>query len=273
MSMSPRLLRPRQTGHPDAVAWKAAVAANGGTVSSTTYAAVEKFCKTIDASGLRSRFYRLNLFCGDYLAALVPLYRSPSAAGTKFGSATDSANNFVSSDYNETGASGGLAGNGSNKHLGTGFPMNTLPSVNSGHVAVYNRNRSSSNVFRGVGGVLVAGASGFGIALDNGVYSMWGNLVRTVDSANGLLVSTRTSSTLNAVFSAGSQIGSNTNAATPSASAVEATFFCERVDASTVRYFDSGRYQSYSIGTGLTAAEVTSYNAALVAFHTALSRN
>jgi hypothetical protein len=135
--MSPRLLRPRSTGfHPEAQAWRNAVIANGGTVSGSTLTAVSNFCRSIDAAGIRDRFYRLNLFAGTGLsAALVPLYRGQSLGGTQFGNATDTNSNFVSGDYVETGATGGLQGNGSTKHLATGLPM-TFAGSNQTHASV-----------------------------------------------------------------------------------------------------------------------------------------
>lgn len=71
MPMSPRLLRPRAGGgfHPEAQDWRNRVITNGGTVSGSTLTAVSNFCRSIDAAGLRDRFYRLNLFCGTGLSA------------------------------------------------------------------------------------------------------------------------------------------------------------------------------------------------------------
>jgi len=126
MPMNPRLLRPIASGvHPEANAWRTAVVANGGSVSASTLKAVGKFCADIDKAGLRDRFYRLNLFCGSNLnAVLVPLYRGPSRTGTQYGNTTDTNNGpFVSGDYSE---SSGLKGNGSSKYLETGVAMTFL---------------------------------------------------------------------------------------------------------------------------------------------------
>jgi hypothetical protein len=126
MPMNPRLLRPIASGvHPEANAWRTAVVANGGSVSASTMKAVSKFCGDIDKAGLRDRFYRLNLFCGSNLnAVLVPLYRGPSRTGSQFGNTTDTNNGpFVSGDYSE---SSGLKGNGSSKYLETGVAMTFL---------------------------------------------------------------------------------------------------------------------------------------------------
>lgn len=109
--------------------WINRVYTNNGTVSVSTANAVNTFCNAIDAAGIRDRFYRLNLFCGNNLnACLVPLYRGQSLGGTQFGNATDTNNNFLSTDYNERGAVGGLKGNGSSKYLSTGLPMTFLGS-------------------------------------------------------------------------------------------------------------------------------------------------
>ena len=128
MPMSPRLLRPRASGvHPEAASWRTRVVANGGSVSATTMQAVDRFCRSIDGAGIRDRFYRLNLFCGGNLnAVLVPLYRGPSASGSTFGDAADTNFNFVAGDYAEND---GLKGNGSTKYLATGLPMTFLNSA------------------------------------------------------------------------------------------------------------------------------------------------
>jgi hypothetical protein len=137
--MSPRLLRPIASGvHPEAAAWRSAVVANGGSVSASTLKAVADFCKAIDAAGIRDRFYRLNLFAGTGLnACLVPLYRGQSRTGTQYGNTTDTNQGpFVSGDYAETGASGGLKGNGSSKYLDTGLAGNTF-AAGDRHCSVY----------------------------------------------------------------------------------------------------------------------------------------
>lgn len=121
--------------------WINRVYTNNGTVSVSTANAVNNFCNAINAAGIRDRFYRLNLFCGDNLAAcLVPLYRGQSLGGTQFGNTTDTNNNFTSSDYAERGASGGLRGNGSNKWLNPGTPLDIKPSWTTHHFGLDIRN-------------------------------------------------------------------------------------------------------------------------------------
>jgi len=124
--------------HPDARDWAARVVTNGGTVSAATLTAVHTFCAAISSAGIRDRFYRLNLFCGDSDSSLnavrTPLYRGPSLTGTQYGNTTDTYNNFVAGDYAE---GTGLKGNGSTKYLNTGLTASTLPDSKARHLAFY----------------------------------------------------------------------------------------------------------------------------------------
>jgi hypothetical protein len=235
---------------------------------------VSKFCAAIASAGIRDRFYRLNLFCGTGLnAALVPLFRGPSLGGTQYGGATDTnVGPFVSGDYAETGASGGLTGNGSSKYLDTGFAMNTLPSTTSGHAAVYCRNRSSSSSFHGMVGVNLAAGNGFGVATDGTVYAQWGVFANVTNNANGLLVASRTSTTSLVAYAAGTAIVTNSTSTTPTASTLNATVFVSRNSAISHTFFDPRSYGFYSIGNGLSAADVTSLTNAVNALQSALSR-
>jgi len=140
--MRPRLL------HPEAAAWRAAVIANGGSVSRRTVNAVSKFCNAIVAAGIRSKFLRLNLVCGNNLAAArVPLYRGASSTGTQYGSAIDTnLGPFTENDYSEAT---GLQGNGFNKALDTTITVGTLFTfglgINDLHMSVYNRSLSDTS--------------------------------------------------------------------------------------------------------------------------------
>lgn len=158
MAMNQRTMRPRAssvTYHTEALAWKTAAEANGGTVSTPTLAAVSTFCTAIDAAGIRSKFLRLNLICGGNLAAArVPLYRGPSPSGTQYGNAIDTnIGPFTSGDY---GQSTGLHGNGTSKCLDTGLTIGTLASAtgiaadyDNVHISVYRRDTASGPDFGG----------------------------------------------------------------------------------------------------------------------------
>lgn len=134
--------------HKEAVDWQNRVLTNGGYVSKDTLKAVSDFCYRIDAAGIRNKFSRLNLICGDDLtAARVPLYRGLSFTGDQYGNSIDTNNNFVSGDYTERGSNGGLnAGSGGTKYLDTGVIPNNINKGFTGinnHMSAYVVNRTN----------------------------------------------------------------------------------------------------------------------------------
>ena len=141
MPMNSKTMRTR-TFHPEATAWRKAVIANSGTVSATTMRAVSNFCTAINAAGIRSKFLRLNLVCGNNLAAArTPLYRGASATGTQYGDPADtSVGPLTGTDYSEAT---GLQGNGSSKALDCTIKLGTFKTFGTDydnvHLSVYNR--------------------------------------------------------------------------------------------------------------------------------------
>lgn len=150
----------------DAAAWRNAVIAAGSNVSETTFAAVEKLCQSIDLAGLRDKFLRLNLLCGDDLAAaLIPIYRGQSFSGTQVGSASDFNANFVNEDYSETGSSSGLQGDGATKFLDTGLNAGLLTASNS-HMGFGLRATDTGDVsFRAIGGAYDGSSRSFEMSI------------------------------------------------------------------------------------------------------------
>jgi hypothetical protein len=286
--MSPRLLRPRSTLHPEAAAWAARVVANGGTVG-TSLAAVSKFCAAIASAGIRDRFYRLNLFCGSNLnAALVPLYRGPSLGGTQYGNTTDTNNAFVGvgTDYAETGASGGLTGNGTSKYLATGLnPYDAGLVEIDFHTSGYFRDsQNTSGAFIGCVNSSAQRGVVFHPAFQTlGMYVRFGGLTNsgiengTLSSRNGHLLGVRRPG------GAGLKDGANINATSVTTGSFAwtasadspALYVFARNDATvspSISYY-AGRSQAYSIGKGMTDAQAAAYYTAMQAFQTALGRN
>jgi hypothetical protein len=278
--MSPRTLRPRQTLHPEAANWAARVVANGGSVSGSTLSAVDKFCKAIDAAGIRSLMYRANLFAGTGLnACLVPLYRGPSLGGTQFGNTTDTnVGPFVTGDYSETGASGGLTGNGSSKYLQTGLSSSafiTGGNVRS-HLAVYKRTSVNSGVLLSARSTALSTAWEFG-AGGNVLGGLTGSfpVPSTHDSFIGV---TRTTSTDVVAFRRTSLASVNTASASVTGTSIPFAVFARNdqstdTNAYTANLFSNQTLAAYSIGMGLDETQLAAYDAAMQAFQTALSRN
>ena len=289
MPMNPRLLRPTASGatHPDARDWATRVTANGGSVSSSTLRAVDTFCRAIDAAGIRDRFYRLNLFCGNSDASLnavrTPLYLADAPGGSNFGGAIDTNTNFVAGDYTETGGSGGLTGNASNKLLNTGFVPSSITFSDS-HISVYG-----DDLCTGGASFLDHGSRG---ASSNGRFEL---RMRSIDPVNGFaanggsannviasiaqgaiesghVLGTSTASTDHRMFANGNQIRSDATSRTGPLSAVSWALFALNNNGSLVGYYSS-TLSAYSIGKGMTPTQAAAYYTALHAFQTTLGRN
>jgi hypothetical protein len=289
MPMNPRLLRPTSTTHPEAQVWRNAVIANGGTVSGSTLNAVSRFCRSIDAAGIRDRFYRLNLFCGSNLnAALVPLYRSTAFGGSAVGNATDTnVGPFVSGDYAEND---GLIGAASPaKYLRTGISPDTV-GVATGHIAIDSKGAATSATALAIGAsndgqsqrynLLTANANAFqgNAVTDFMVQSRWGTTsgttYTTAGSAvrpSGLYIFTRTSSTRTDLYLAGVSVANSTASVTPGANANEFYVLAQNVNGSP-NFTGVARARGYSIGVSLSGAQAADYNAAWTAIQTALGR-
>lgn len=287
MPMSARLLRPRSTGfHPEAQDWRNRVIANGGTVSGSTLTAVSNFCRSIDAAGIRDRFYRLNLFCGNSdstLAAVrTPLYRGKSLSGTQLGGITDTNNNFVAGDYAETGASGGLVGNGTTKFLDTGLALDALPTVATMHLATWIRAGAVTNVQRLIGAINSATTQQFyqdrrptANGGDNGIIGGTGGAgdgVAGSDATNVMFLHSRTSSTAMTFYKNGVAQATQSANITPAAFASNIFVFCENRQGTGATTFANRRLAFYSIGDGMTASQVTAFYTAINTFMGALSR-
>lgn len=288
MPMNPRLLRPRQTIHPEAADWANRVRANSGSVSGTTLTAVDRFVKAVYTTGIRDRFYRFNLFAGNSDASLnavrTPLFRGPSLSGTQYGNTIDTNVNFVQGDYAETGASGGLTGNGTSKYLDTGLSPNGLPSLATGHLAAYQPAVSTTTaVTRSIGSSSGTEVYSLGYRQINGdayVQAEWGGAsvlaarptAGEATLAGGLCMATRTSSTSLRAYVNGAAIATSSTSVTPGASDLAMFVFARNEGGTAARYI-SHRLMAYSIGASMTDAQAQSYNTAMQAFQTALGRS
>jgi len=286
----------RDGTHPEAADWAARVVANGGTVG-TSLPAVDRFCRAIDAAGIRDRFVRLNLFCGGpsntvagLNACVVPLYRNTSPSGSPLGNAIDENNGpFLPENYNETGASGGLVGNGTTKYLDAGLAPSDLPSYTSAHLAVYHSQPTGANQTR----AWIAcrdTATASQIYLSNGMFStsaVFGQYMSNATAnfntggsqtgaAGGFRVLSRTAvDRLDNYYNAVSQTNSTINIAGGIVGVTSARpiFIFANNNQGTADSFMNGRVMAYSLGLGLSQSQVDAYNAAMQAFQTALGRN
>lgn len=287
MPMSPRLLRPIAVGlHPEAQKWRSAAIANGGTVSDTTFKAVSDFCRAIDVAGIRSKIYRLNLFAGTGLAAaLTPLYLNNSRSGVALGNATDTnaGNLFVSGDYSE--ATGLTAG--STKYLDTGLRPDDMPlsAVQAMHLsfahgpvpsAVLDPRpigaRNLADRFETILTVRSASAGSVSVTMGR-TNSLSSGSLATGAQVSASWVMSRTSATSLVIYKNAASDATLSTSVTGIASHANPFYVC-RINNNGTPLGDGHAvpYRHYSIGAGLTGAEVTSYENALAAFRTALGR-
>ena len=280
-----RLTGPIASGnnHIDVQNWLNNVSWAGGSASNATILALNTFCAAIDNAGIRNKFYRLNLFCGNNLqACLVPLYTGPSSnfAGLQnYGYGSELNFNFVSSDYVETGASGGLKGNGSTKYLNSGFPTNSLPEGNR-HLAVYEKTKATNayDVSIGSEGSL-ANTNQFQLATGGSATdyvfcytSLTGRVTDPTSYSGGAFwVGCNSSTAYGTLYKNGSSVVSGSAVAATPTSAPLYLFTLNRLNAGSD--FSDVRLSGYSTGLSMDSTQVTAYYNAIQAFQTSLTRN
>lgn len=282
--MSLSVIAAAPTIHHEAIDWATRVSANGGTISTTVLRAVSDFCAAADQGAFRSAIYRLNPFAGGNLSgALVPLYRGPTFGGTTLGNVTDTNVNFVSADFIETGATGGLKGNGTNKYLQTGFTLANLPTTTSSHMSVSATGlaTSGSRAFMGSSDGASSGAfffyehatfNGTGRSYRQGSFGTGQfPLITSPATAEAHLIGTRTSATASSIYRSGSLTVTNTFSASPTAQTFPVSVFALNNIGSIIQY-SAGTFRIYSMGTGLNATQAAAFSAAVISLNTALGR-
>jgi hypothetical protein len=255
----------------DAVAWGTAVTAAGGTYSGTTLAALSTFIKAAKAHSYWTKITVFNPIAGNQLTAALIQYASGSWA-----SATN--HNFVSGDYTEAT---GLTGNGSTKYIDTGLVPATSLTLNSTHLAVYNR---SSNA---------AASAGLHIGADDAtrslrLYAPFTDGTSYCDmydagpgrvssaalpSAYGFVIGSRTASNAIAIYRNGSSLATSSASQTSGLPIGQSIYVFARNNNGTPGQFVGHTLAAYSAGTGLTSTDASNFNTDMQAFQTALSRN
>jgi len=286
-AMNPRLLRPKAGGHPEALAWASRVVAEGGSVG-TSLPAVSEFCRSIDAAGIRSKIWRLNLFCGGpsgtvsgLNACLVPLYRGPSPTGTQYGfSIDDNQGPFDTGDYAERGTNGGLKGNGSTKHLNTGFEQ-SLISLHDVHLSTsFKELETSFDAERTLLGTITSVQGDFCVlrqAITSGNRQFFAATFTVSASAAGSsseshVLGVRSSNIFTALYRSGSEVNTNTGTAATVVATSTPYFVFARNNNGTADTRTAARMRMYSIGQAIDETGAAAFANAVAAFNLSLGR-
>jgi hypothetical protein len=278
-----------QVSNADAQDWVSRVYANGGHVSSATASAVNTLCNSIDAAGIRDRFYRMGIFAGSNLAAaLVPLYRGPAFGGTAYGNATDTnVGPFVSADYSET--TGLTASLGSTKYLDTGLAPSAMPATvyESMHMSGWHGPIPAVDTDPYIVGAFNSTTDRYGIQVSIRTASQAFELARAGKAAisvsattgvqgsrpAGFVLAQRQSATSLQLFRNGTLDATSTTSAT-GIGTVAFPFFVFASNNTGTRNGDQPGMplRHYSIGDDMTASQVQAFHSALAAFNTAMGR-
>lgn len=285
MPMNHRIMVPRQTTHPEALAWRAAVIANGGSVSGAEFNAVNTFCRTAEFGSVpfRSLLFRFNPFMGGLLGALVPLFRGPSRTGTQYGSTTDANNGpFASGDYSATA---GLTGNGTSKYLSCGDNIMSSINAESMHMSAFgpvlNADASSDRApimcydasFANIAGILTRSAASATEKFGYGGDPVGNRVSLAQVITSGVLLVSSVSTTDLRLYLNGSQIGSTmTSARTAGPLSTRAPAVFASNSAGTINAYTTNTLSGYSLGLGMTSSQALAYTNAVSAMCAAVGR-
>jgi hypothetical protein len=257
--------------NPETLDFRDRIIANGGTISDASIDAIEKLVEDCKNALVWDKLLEVAPFAGTNLnAALVKLVYPAGVPGVITNV------NFVSGDYTETGANGGLLGDGATKYLNTGFNAQAYLPDNA-HLSFYLREDVSVAGNRGLLGTI------------QGVDQYWLGSLTPASQVNVRLGQT-ISATLAASMSKGFYIGTRTSfsqlrlykngalAATDGTAVVHARpnlnlyAFGWNAGGAAGGYVP-GRGSFYSIGQALNATEAAAFSDAVQALQRNLNRD
>jgi hypothetical protein len=263
--------------------------AQGDSVSTATLANVSRLCYAIDAAGIRDRFLRLNVFSGTGLnAAITPLFRGRSLTGPQFGGTVDTnaggASAFVSGDYSESvGLTAGLS---TTKYLDTGFYTSLVTAAQwegmhfsgwHGPIAAYVTDPFILGSFGSDRFGLQLSIRTTALAYETGRAGRTATVVATsgVQGArpSAFLLNQRTSTVSQELYRNGSlEVTSATSTTGILASAFSVFVFAYNNSGSRAGDQAGTPLRHYSIGLAMTAAQVSAFYSAMLAFNTSMGR-
>lgn len=240
-----------------------------GTLSSGTKTLVDAFVVAAKAHSYWTKMRRINLLCGDFSVAMVPLLKT-------WGATLDVVTNLTGSDYGE---STGLKGNGTNGRLDTGVAINTL-TVGDFHLMFAGASIETTYVSEKT---LIGyrQASPFASAKLWSIYTSDRRRFRggatevshnATVPASEVKIGSQISTTDTKIFSNGTQVGTASGGAGSAFSESGNIYVLAANHAGTAQEFTAAYCRGYSIGMGLTGQNVTDLTTDIEAFNDGLSR-
>jgi hypothetical protein len=212
---------------------------------------MDEFIRGLKSDGLWDAILDMGVMAGadNFNGVLVKVKAAPGSPRVLTNS------NFVSGDYTPAGANAGLLGNGVNKRLNTGnITISTQTSFSLGFYGMSMPTTGTSMFISDFQNTVRDGTLHGGSSFIFNTGTPTGAIVSGTTSSNGFIVGSRTTGSEARLFRNGSQIGINNG--TPSTfSGVFAPSIFARSDGS---FFSTALGRLYFVGTGLSAAQVSS---------------
>ncbi len=241
------------------------VTANGGTLSTSTFNAVDALVRALLEANLWGKILDMGIFAGDQLAAAMVKLKYTTGTGVLVN------NNFVAADYVEQGPTGGLLGDGVTKFLRTGLTQDAVGPA--AHLAFYLREDMAAGRYESA---LGAGNGTDEYTLfhaDTSFQIRYGQVLiaSKADLGPGLWCGTRESLNSLSFYKNGVLQQTNANVASPSPLALDFVLFAKNNNGTVGNHLNR-RGAFYSIGAPLKAADQLNLHQAVQAFQTALNR-
>lgn len=258
---------------PDALNWQTNIVASGSTVSVNTLAAASAFCVSAKANGYWTKLTVICPIAGTDRVAATHYLKYPAAT-------VKATENGTAMTYAETGASGGVVGNGTSSYWNTSFNT-TSSALNSFGLWVWHNTVGPAGT-----SVATIGNGGAGsaartfLAWVNGGTQEAGTIAGTVGAeytqgttvaSTGLLGVTVNGSRSCQFYKNGVATGTPTTQGSTYFNG-NIYFGCYNLNG-TASLFTTRRLSFFIISTGLSVTDCANLYSDVLAFQTALTRN
>lgn len=254
--------------NPETLTLQANIIANAGTISASSLLAADAFVTACKATNVWAKLLDCGLFIGNQLAAAEVKLVYPVG-----GQGTLTNHGFVGGDYNETGANGGIQGDGATKYFSLGTTGNQ---AGLGALAFYSRSAMPNDSLRIMLGAGTDNTGDDQIALLHNTHALvasWGATDVAGGQTSGLGLFTGTNSATDTkLFQDAASLADNQPGVAGANIADEFYLFAGNGGNAAYEFW-SGQGSFYALCSALTAGDVANLYAAVQALQIALNRN